>query len=47
MVLVRSSEMLGVHKAAGVVTNIYRKPLSEDMFNLTEKSNEKRNFCGI
>ena len=39
--LIRSSEMLGVHKAVGVVTNIYGEPLSEDMFNLTENSNEK------
>ena len=39
--LLRSSEMLGVHKAVGVVANIYSEPLSEDMFNLTENSNEK------
>ena len=36
--------MLGVHKAVGVVTNIYGEPWSEDMFNLTENSNEKMNF---
>ena len=36
--------MVGVHKAVGVVTNIYGEPLSEDMFNLTENSNEKMKF---
>ena len=33
--------MLRVHKVEGVVKNIYTESLSEDMFDLTENSNEK------
>ena len=44
--LVHSSEMLGVQKAVGVVTNICSEPFSEDMFHLTENSVEKmKGFC--
>ena len=37
--------MLGVHKVEGVVKNIYTESLSEDMFDLTENSNEKVKLC--
>ena len=39
--LLRSWEMLGVHKAVGVVTNIYSETLFKDVFNLTENLNDK------